>query len=91
MFWTLNPEAELCGDQPCVAYSFIGNPPTSKPLNLQEAREKFLSFFERHGHRRVGKYPVVARWRDDVYLVGASIYDFQPWVTEGLVPPPANP
>jgi len=90
-FWTLNPKAERCGDQPCVAYSFIGKPPTSKPLNLQEAREKFLSFFEEHGHKRVTKYPVVARWRDDVYLVGASIYDFQPWVTEGLIPPPANP
>lgn len=34
---------------------------------------------------------MVARWRTDVYLVGASIYDFQPWVTEGIVPPPANP
>ncbi|MHC1564555.1 MAG: M20 family metallopeptidase, partial [Candidatus Hecatellaceae archaeon] len=90
-FWTLNPEAEYCGDQPCVAYSFIGKPPASKPLSLQEAREKFLSFLERHGHRRIAKYPVVARWRDDVYLVGASIYDFQPWVTEGIIPPPANP
>ncbi|KYH38228.1 MAG: alanyl-tRNA synthetase [Candidatus Hecatellales archaeon B24] len=90
-FWTLNPEAEYCGDQPCVAYSFVGKPPASKPLSLQEAREKFLSFLERHGHRRIAKYPVVARWRDDVYLVGASIYDFQPWVTEGVIPPPANP
>jgi len=25
------------------------------------------------------------------FLVGASIYDFQPWVTSGLVEPPANP
>ncbi len=36
-------------------------------------------------------YPIVARWRDDVYLVGASIYDFQPYVTDGTMPPPANP
>ncbi len=54
-------------------------------------RELFLSFFEKNGHKRIKPYPVVARWRDDVYLVGASIYDFQPHVTEGLIPPPANP
>jgi alanyl-tRNA synthetase len=54
-------------------------------------RELFLSFFEKHGHKRIKPYPVVARWRDDVFLVGASIYDFQPYVTEGLIPPPANP
>ncbi|MHC1586291.1 MAG: alanine--tRNA ligase, partial [Candidatus Hecatellaceae archaeon] len=76
---------------PCVAYAFIGNPPTSRALTLAETREKFLSFLERHGHKRIAKYPVVARWRDDVYFVGASIYDFQPWVTEGYIPPPANP
>jgi len=54
-------------------------------------RELFLSFFEENGHKRIRPYPVVARWRDDVFLVGASIYDFQPYVTEGLIPPPANP
>jgi hypothetical protein len=34
---------------------------------------------------------VVARWRDDIYLTIASIADFQPFVTSGVVPPPANP
>ncbi len=90
-FWTLNIDTELCGDQPCISYDFIENPPTRVKLNLTEAREKFLSFFEKNNHKRVGKYPVVARWREDVYLVGASIFDFQPWVTEGIIPPPANP
>jgi alanyl-tRNA synthetase len=54
-------------------------------------REAFLSFFERHGHERIKPYPVVARWRDDLYLTSASIVDFQPYVTNGVVPPPANP
>jgi len=54
-------------------------------------RELFLSFFEKNGHTRIRPYPIVARWRDDVFLVGASIYDFQPYVTEGMIPPPANP
>ncbi len=91
IFWTLDPDRELCGDQPCVDYTFIGRPTGVRMESPREVREAFLSFFERHGHERVDRYPVVARWRSDVYLVGASIYDFQPWVTEGIVDPPANP
>jgi alanyl-tRNA synthetase len=90
-FWTLNSGREVCGDQPCVDYEFIGTHGRSGFERPAEVREAFLSFFEREGHTRVRRYPVVARWREDVYLVGASIYDFQPWVTEGLVEPPANP
>ncbi len=90
-FWTLDPDREVCGEAPCVEYTFIGNPPTSKRLTLDEVREAFLSFFEREGHKRIGRYPVVARWRDDLFLTDASIVDFQPYVTEGLIPPPANP
>ncbi|MEM3737218.1 MAG: alanine--tRNA ligase [Candidatus Bathyarchaeia archaeon] len=90
-FWTLDRESVYCGDQPCQEYAFLGRPSTKASYSVAEVREKFLSFFERRGHRRVGRYPVVARWRDDVFFVGASIYDFQPWVTSGLVPPPANP
>jgi alanyl-tRNA synthetase len=54
-------------------------------------REAFLSFFEKNGHGRIKPYPVVARWRDDIYLTHASIIDFQPYVTDGIAPPPANP
>ncbi|MBS7617687.1 alanine--tRNA ligase, partial [Candidatus Bathyarchaeota archaeon] len=90
-FWSLNPDQELCGDQPCVEYGFIGNPPKARKLDKREFREAFLQFFKENGHSIVRRYPVVARWREDVYFVGASIYDFQPWVTSGAVPPPANP
>ena len=89
-FWTRNEKQKLCGDAPCVSYSFIGNP-VGKKMNLHEMREAFLSFFERHNHTRLQRYPVVARWRDDIYLTIASIADFQPHVTSGIVPPPANP
>jgi len=54
-------------------------------------REAFLSFFEERGHTRIKPYPVAARWRDDLYFTHASIIDFQPYVTNGIVPPPANP
>ncbi len=89
-FWTRDADREICGDAPCVPYNFIGNP-VFKQHSLNEMREAYLSFFERHGHKRVNRYPVVARWRDDIYLTIASIADFQPWVTSGKIPPPANP
>ncbi len=90
-FWTRDPETEFCGDPPCVSYSFIGTPVFKKEYDIPSMREAYLSFFEKHGHTRVGRYPVIARWRDDIYLTIASIADFQPFVTSGLVPPPANP
>ncbi|WP_461866197.1 alanine--tRNA ligase [Thermococcus sp.] len=90
-FWTLDPDRETCGDPPCDEYAFIGKPGIPKKYTLEEMREAFLSFFERHGHGRVKRYPVLPRWRDDVLLVGASIMDFQPWVISGEADPPANP
>ncbi|HEU17105.1 MAG TPA: alanine--tRNA ligase [Methanolinea sp.] len=89
-FWTRNPDLEVCGDAPCETYNFIGNP-VFRQHSVDEMREAFLSFFERNGHTRLERYPVAARWRDDIYLTIASIADFQPWVTGGIVPPPANP
>ena len=90
-FWTQVPDERFCGDSPCVTYSFIGKSPAKRPYSIHDMRELFLSFFAKNGHKRIKPYPVVARWRDDVFLVGASIYDFQPYVTEGMIPPPANP
>ncbi|MGQ9759738.1 MAG: alanine--tRNA ligase [Candidatus Methanomethylicaceae archaeon] len=90
-FWTLDPDRDICGDSPCAPYSFINHPPTRRPFNIKEMREAFLSFFEERGHTRVRRYPVVARWREDIFLTIASIACFQPHVTSGEVPPPFNP
>ncbi len=90
-FWTLNPNLDVCMDSPCTEYQFIGNPITKKRYTLKEMREAFLSFFEKHAHKRIRRYPVVARWRDDIYFTIASIADFQPHVTSGEAEPPANP
>ena len=93
-FWTQNPKQETCGEansEECAFYTFINNSPTKKSYTLREMRETFLSFFEKRGHTRIKPYPVVARWRDDIYLTHASIIDFQPYVTNGIAPPPANP
>ncbi|MCD6465608.1 alanine--tRNA ligase [Candidatus Bathyarchaeota archaeon] len=93
-FWTLNPDQTLCGESNtygCADYTFIGNSPVNRAYTLNEMREAFLSFFEKKGHKRISPYPIVARWRDDLYFTNASIIDFQPYVTEGMIPPPANP
>lgn len=90
-FWTLNPEQEHCNDAPCVEYYFWSVPKKLRGLSVSEARRRFLRFFERNGHEVIEPRPVVARWRTDLYLTIASIVVFQPHVTSGLVPPPANP
>ncbi|MFC3959734.1 alanine--tRNA ligase [Halovivax cerinus] len=91
-FWTRDPEREVCGEPPCATYDFIDDPGFDEAHSLEEMREAFLSFFEDHDHERIEPYPVAAnRWRDDVLLTQASIYDFQPLVTSGQTPPPANP
>ncbi|PSP80835.1 alanine--tRNA ligase [Halobacteriales archaeon QS_1_68_20] len=91
-FWTLDDERTTCGEPPCEDYAFIDDPGFDDEYSLEEMREAFLSFFEEHGHERIAPYPVAAnRWRDDVLLTQASVYDFQPLVTSGETPPPANP
>ncbi|TYT63847.1 alanine--tRNA ligase [Natrialba swarupiae] len=91
-FWTRDEDRVTCGEPPCEEYDFIDNPGFDEEYSLEEMREVFLSFFEDHDHERIEPYPVAAnRWRDDVLLTQASIYDFQPLVTSGETPPPANP
>jgi len=95
-FWTRDTSRTTCGDSTEDPYTFIGNPTIDgfpmrgKPLK-DTMREAFLRFFEERGHTRVEPYPIIARWRDDIHLTIASIADFQPHVTSGQVPPPANP
>jgi alanyl-tRNA synthetase len=91
-FWTRDEARDTCGEPPCDTYGFIDDPGFAEEYTLAEMREAYLSFFEEHGHTRIDPYPVAAnRWRDDVLLTQASIYDFQPLVTSGETPPPANP
>jgi alanyl-tRNA synthetase len=89
-YWTLG-NRDTCGEAPCVEYTFIGNPLFKERMGVHEMRESFLSFLEGEGHTRVARYPITARWRDDVFFTQASIYGFQPWVIQGVVDPPANP
>ncbi len=89
-FWSLTDDKN-CGDTPCQPFTFIGNPLLKSGIGMNEMRAIFLDFFENRDHEKVDRYPIIPRWRDDVLLVSASIFDFQPHVTSGLVDPPANP
>lgn len=76
-FWTLNSNRNSCPDHSDDTYSFIGNPPTSKRFDYSEAWKQVESFFVKNGHASISRYPVVCRWRDDLYFTIASIVDFQ--------------
>ncbi|MCI4436493.1 MAG: alanine--tRNA ligase [Ignisphaera sp.] len=88
-FWSKRVR-DNCGDVPCTNYTFF-DIPVKKVLSYREARDTFLNFFHKHGHEILEPRPVVARWREDLYLTIASIVVFQPHVTSGIVEPPANP
>ncbi len=90
-YWSLDEDAPDCGDSTCREYTFLGKPLSKKPLSVPEMREAFLQYWEGKDHTRVERNPVVARWRDDLYLNIASIANYQPHVTSGDVKPPANP
>jgi len=92
-FWTRDAGRTLCPDDDVGgAYSFIGDPPTSRRLDYAEAWRAVESFFVGHGHKSIGRYPVVCRWRDDLYFTIASIVDFQRPTGSGIrFEFPANP
>jgi len=90
-FWTVNVDRDVCGESPCEEYKFVGKNLSKKKVDVRGSRETFLRFFEKRGHTVIKPYPVVARWRTDMFLTDASIVDFQPYVTSGIAPPPANP
>lgn len=91
-FWTLDSARNSCPDHSPDTYSFIGDPPTSKRFDYTEAWKQVESFFVKNGHASISRYPVVCRWRDDLYFTIASIVDFQRVMGSKVVFEfPANP
>ena len=91
-FWTLDSGRELCPDDADDTYSFIGDPPTAKRFDYTQSWKEVESFFVKNGHTSVSRYPVVCRWRDDLYFTIASIVDFQRIMGSKVVFEfPANP
>ena len=91
-FWVLDDGQNLCPDHIENSYSFIGDPPTRKRFDYTQAWKEVESFFVDNGHKSVNRYPVVCRWRDDLYFTIASIVDFQRVMGSKVVFEfPANP
>ena len=94
-FWSQEIR-DFCDDDECRVkaglpkYGFIGNPLGKKQDYLQ-CWKTFINIFKKFSHTPIKRYPVLARWRDDVFFVEASIYNFQPYCVSGEVEPPANP
>lgn len=91
-FWTLDADRNMCPDDGADTYSFIGDPPTSKRFDYTQSWKQIEEFFVKNNHTSVNRYPVVCRWRDDLYFTIASIVDFQRIMGSKVVFEfPANP
>ena len=91
-FWTLDSERVKCPDHSDDTYSFIGDPPTSKRFDYTQSWKEVETFFVKNNHTSINRYPVVCRWRDDLYFTIASIVDFQRVMGSKVVFEfPANP
>jgi alanyl-tRNA synthetase len=73
-FWSI-VNRESCPDH--ESYGFINNPPTGKRLDYIHAWKEIEAYFRSKNHAIISRYPVVCRWRDDLYFTIASIVDFQ--------------
>ncbi|MCL4404627.1 glycine--tRNA ligase subunit alpha, partial [Candidatus Marsarchaeota archaeon] len=74
-FWTADESREYCGDSEHEGYSFMKQNP--EDVSLEGFWSKFSKFFKDNGHEIIDRYPVVSRWRQDLYFTIASIQDFQ--------------
>ncbi len=72
-FWSAG--AEDCGDSCHTPYSFFKKTPGKK--TYVEFWKEFAEFWKKRGHEVIPRYPVLSRWRDDLYFTIASIVDFQ--------------
>jgi len=87
-FWSLE-ERETCEDPEHENYKFIGK--KIKEMKYVEVWNKMKKAYEQLGIKPIDRYPVAARWRNDLDFTIASIANFQPYVVNGEVEPPANP
>jgi alanyl-tRNA synthetase len=74
MFWSIE-DRDVCGNPDHNNYSFFKEKPT--PISYKSLWDNFSNFFKENGHTEIKRYPVVSRWRQDLYFTIASIQDFQ--------------
>ncbi len=90
-FWSLE-EREHCPNPECGEdYGFIDNG-IAKKMSYIEVWKRMEEFFVKNGHASISRYPVLARWREDIYYNIASIVNFQRFDNGVMVfEYPANP
>ena len=74
-FYWSKVNREFCPDH--ENYGFIGNPPTQKRFDFVNAWKQIERYFIDNDHFVISRYPVVCRWREDLFFTIASIVDFQ--------------
>jgi alanyl-tRNA synthetase len=74
MFWSI-AKTDNCGDSSHNGFGFFKDKP--RKIGYAEFWKKFAKFFKENGHTIVDRYPVVSRWRPDLYFTIAGIQDFQ--------------
>ena len=85
-FWTKKENKEICDDH--VPYLFLKDDKNLKHLSYPEIWNNFKEFMNKRGYGIMPRYPVLAKWREDMDFVIASIIVFQPYVVSGEVDPP---
>jgi alanyl-tRNA synthetase len=73
-FWSIK-ERDVCEDPAHTEYSFFRDSP--RQSTYVDFWKSFADFFKKNGHEEIKRYPVVSRWRQDLYFTIASIQDFQ--------------
>ncbi|KAL0245356.1 hypothetical protein GEMRC1_009435 [Eukaryota sp. GEM-RC1] len=84
-YWRHSDSITCCGDSNCLGeYQFIGT---------GEAWDGYERIFSSNTvpSTAIDRYPVVARWRNDIDFVAAGIFCFQPYCVTGELEPPLTP
>ncbi|MDE1847253.1 MAG: alanine--tRNA ligase [Candidatus Micrarchaeota archaeon] len=71
-FWSAR-KRERCGEH--EPYTFFKQKPVK--ISYVDFWRMYADFFKKNGHKEIPRYPVVSRWRQDLYFTIASIQDFQ--------------
>lgn len=88
-YWNMDSSRNTCDDTICTGgYRFIGKSLTRKKLSYKGAWDRYVDIFSEWDYIPIDRYPVVARWYDDLYFTAAGINAFQPFIVAGHQDPP---
>jgi len=73
-FWTQG-DTDSCGDSSHEPYSFFKKNPVKE--SYADFWKKFAQFWKKNGHEVIPRYPILSKWRDDLFFVIADVVDFQ--------------